>query len=60
MQGNVKVDSNLVNSGGFALPITGRKFEIRISKCQTISKIEYQMAKTFRAFMQYLHEFYMF
>ena len=32
LHGNVKVDSNLVKSGGFAMPITGLKSEIRISK----------------------------
>jgi len=30
--GNVKLDSNLVKSGGFALPITGLKSEIRIPR----------------------------
>ncbi len=58
--GNVKVDSNLVKSGGFALPITGLKSEIRISKCETISKFENQMTKTFRDLMQYLQDFFMF
>ena len=55
--GNVKVDSNLVNSGGFDLSIAGLKSEIRISKHETISKSEYQMTKTFRARIQYLLDF---
>ena len=54
-QGNAKVDFNLVSSEGFALLITGRKFEIRISKCETISN-----DLNFRLVMQYLHEFDMF
>ncbi|MBA7671371.1 hypothetical protein ES703_79527 [subsurface metagenome] len=60
LHGNVKVDSNLVKSGGFALPITGLKSEIRISKCETISKFENQMTKTFRELIQYLQDFCMF
>ncbi len=32
LHGNVKVDSNLVKPGGFALPITGLKSEIRIPR----------------------------
>ncbi len=58
--GNVKVDSNLVKSGGFGLLITGLKSEIRISKCETISKFENQMTKTFRELIQYLQDFCMF
>ncbi len=58
--GNVKVDSILVKSGGFALPITGLKSEIRISKYETISKFENQMTKTFRELIQYLQGFFMF
>ncbi len=60
LHGNVKVDSNLVKSGGFALPITGLKSEIRISKYETISKFEYQMTKTIRELIQYLQDFGMF
>ena len=58
--GNIKVDSNLVKSGGFALPITELKSEIRISKYETISKFEYQMTKTFRELIQYLQDFGIF
>ncbi len=58
--GNVKVDFNLVKSRGFALPITGLKSEIRISKSETISKFEYQMTKTFRELIQYLQGLGMF
>ena len=54
------VDSNLVKSGGFALPITELKYEIRISKYETISKFEYQMAKTFRQLIQYIQDFGIF
>jgi hypothetical protein len=42
--GNVKVDFNLVKYRGFALPITGLKSEILISKSETISKFEYPPA----------------
>ncbi len=55
--GNVKVDFNLVKYRGFALPITGLKSEIRISKSETISKFKYQMTKTFREVIQYLRKF---
>ncbi len=58
--GNVKVDFNLVKSRGFALPITGLKSEIRISKSETISKFKYQMTKTFREVIQYLQGLGMF
>ena len=36
------------------------KSEIRISKYETISKLEYQMTKTFRVLIQYLQGFDMF
>jgi len=59
--GNVKkVDSNLAKSGGFALPITGLKSDIRISKCETISKFENQITKTFWVLIQYLQDVGMF
>ena len=34
--GSVKVDSNLVNSGGFDLPIARLKSEIRIPACHRL------------------------
>jgi hypothetical protein len=50
--GNAKVDFNLVKYGGFGLPITGLKSEIRILKCETISKFENQMTKIFQELIQ--------
>jgi len=46
--GNVKVDSIVVKSGGFALPITGLKSEIRISNDHNISG-------TYTIFTGFLH-----
>ena len=60
MHGNVKVDTNLVKSVGFGLPMPGLKYEIRISKPETISKFEYQMTKTFLLLIRHLEDFDMF
>ena len=52
--GNVKVDSNLAKSGGFALPITGLKSEMR-NNIKIRKSNDQNISGTYTIFTRFLH-----